>query len=225
MSGKHRRKVDRGNDDVDGERAISGGRCQLTFARQLDEADDCRERGVLDQLNEEADRGRYGDAYRLRHDDVAQLFDEAEAERAACFPLLARDRDETSPPDLAKERARIDRKGNRCGDPRRDLVVGDDRQPEEEYEQPGEQRNALDDCDVAGADDAQRPPGRNPEQRHEDTDDAAAEERERGQCQCPAGSEHEVVEVDECKFSDHRRAKATCPMARSAILNMSARPR
>ena len=84
---------------------------------------------------------------RLRHDDVAQLLGEAEAERGAGLPLRGAGSPAGAAPDLAEEGAGIDREGGRRGDPGRDREA-EDRQAEEEHEQPGEQRRALDDLDV-----------------------------------------------------------------------------
>src|SRR5579862_9428163 len=83
-------EVERGHGEIDGEGAEGRRGGELALAGQLDEADHGGQRGVLDELDQEADRRRDGEARRLRHDDVAQLLAEREAERAAGLPLLLR---------------------------------------------------------------------------------------------------------------------------------------
>src|SRR5882757_1261664 len=103
------RKIDGGDDQVDGEGTEGGGGGELALAGELDEADDGGQRGVLDELDQEADGRRNGEPQRLRHDYVAQLLGEAETQRGAGFPLGARDRLQAAAPDLAQKGAGIDR--------------------------------------------------------------------------------------------------------------------
>src|SRR5215470_4947726 len=97
------REVDGGDGEIDGEGTERGGRGELALARELDEADHSGERGVLYQLHQEADGGRDGEPERLGHDDVAQLLEEAQPQRAAGLPLGAWDRLQAAAPDLAQE--------------------------------------------------------------------------------------------------------------------------
>src|SRR5262245_57830764 len=73
-------EIDRGDGDVNGKRSVGGGSGELTFARQLDEADHRCQGRVLDELHEKTDGWGDGDAYGLRHYDMAQLLDEAKTE-------------------------------------------------------------------------------------------------------------------------------------------------
>src|SRR5689334_15976643 len=66
-------EVDRCHHDIDGEGTKGRSVGELAFAGQLDETDHGGERGVLDELHQEADGGRNGNAHRLWHDDIAQL--------------------------------------------------------------------------------------------------------------------------------------------------------
>src|SRR5437588_12401502 len=86
------REVDGGNDEIDGEGTKRGGGGELALAGEFDETDDRGEGGVLDELDQEADGGRNGEPKRLRHDDVAELLGEAQAERRAGLPLSPWDR-------------------------------------------------------------------------------------------------------------------------------------
>src|SRR3954453_9275263 len=63
------REVDRRDDDEHGHRPEGRGVGDLRLPGQLDEADRRGKRGVLDELDEEADGRRDGDPHRLRHDD------------------------------------------------------------------------------------------------------------------------------------------------------------
>src|ERR1700757_2695755 len=94
-------EVERGHGEIDGKGAEGRRGGELALAGQLDEADHGRERGVLDELHQEADGRRDGEARRLRHDDVAQLLVERQAERAAGLPLLLGYRLQRAAPDLA----------------------------------------------------------------------------------------------------------------------------
>src|SRR4051812_49415464 len=105
------RKVDGGNDEIDGEGTERGGGGELALAGEFDEADDGGKRGILDELDQEADGRRNGEPERLGHDDVAELLGEAQAQRRAGLPLRARDRLQATAPDLAQEGAGIDRIG------------------------------------------------------------------------------------------------------------------
>src|SRR3954470_2378077 len=58
-------EIDRRDDEEDGHRPEGRGVGDLRLAGQLDEADGGRERGVLDELHQEADRRRDGYAHRL----------------------------------------------------------------------------------------------------------------------------------------------------------------
>src|SRR3954447_3164356 len=100
-------EIDRRHNNVDGKGAVRRGISELPLARQFDEADHGGERCVLDELHEEANRRRDGDAYGLRHDDVAQLLGKAQAQRGSSLPLLRWDRLQTAAPDLAQESARV----------------------------------------------------------------------------------------------------------------------
>src|SRR5215470_720568 len=131
-------EIDRRDGDVNGKRSVGRGSCELTFARQLDEADHRCQGRVLDELYEKTHGWGDGDAYGLRHYDVAQLLDEAETQRRAGLPLLVWDRPKTATPDFAKEGPCVDREGDRRCDPGRDANSGKDRQAEEEYEQPSQ---------------------------------------------------------------------------------------
>src|SRR5260370_31757590 len=77
------REVDGGDDQVHGEGTESGGGGELALAGQLDEADHGGERGVLDELDQEADGRRDGQPQRLRHDELASLLADNQAERGA----------------------------------------------------------------------------------------------------------------------------------------------
>src|ERR1700722_5309461 len=199
------REVDGGHDQVDGEGTEGGGWGELALAGELDEADDGGQRGVLDELDQEADGGRNGEPERLRHDDVAQLLGEAQAQRGAGLPLGARDGLQAAAPDLAQKGAGIDRIRRGGGDPRRDGEA-EDRQGEEEYEQPGEQGRALHDQYVDRAQPAQRRPAGDAQQRDRQADQAAAHEGDGRQRQGPARGRDQVEHVDEGELADHRRA-------------------
>src|ERR1700681_913654 len=95
------RKVDGGDDEINGEGTEGGGRGELPLAGEFDETDDGGERRVLDELDQEADGGRNGEPQRLRHDDIAELLGEAQSQRGAGLPLGARDRLQAAAPDLA----------------------------------------------------------------------------------------------------------------------------
>ena len=111
------RKVDGGNDEIDGEGTKRGGGGELAFACQFDEPDHGGERGVLDELNEETDGRRNGEPESLRHDDVTELLGESQAERGACFPLRAWNCLQAASPDFAQEGASVDRIGCRRREP------------------------------------------------------------------------------------------------------------
>jgi hypothetical protein len=53
-----KREINNGNEDETDERLKSGIVDDLTSLRQFDEADDGRQRGVLDDLDHEGDRWR-----------------------------------------------------------------------------------------------------------------------------------------------------------------------
>src|SRR3954469_598624 len=202
------REIDRRDDDEDGHRPEGRGVGDLRLAGELDEADRRRERGVLDQLNQETDRRRDGDPHRLRHDDVAQLVEEAEAERRARLPLRRRDRGERAAPDFAEEGAGIDRERRRRRDPRVDHE-SDERQAEIEQEQPGKQRRALDRLHVDDREPAHRRERRHPEEGDHKAGEAAAEEGDGGERDGPARGAEEVHDVDQPKLADHRRENAS----------------
>src|SRR5690242_12277877 len=88
--GEADREIERGHDEIDREWAEGGVRDHLAGAGQLDEADRRGERGVLDELDREADRRRDAEACRLRNDNVAELLREVEPQRGGGFPLRAR---------------------------------------------------------------------------------------------------------------------------------------
>src|SRR5258708_7223153 len=190
------REVDGGHDQVDGEGTEGGGGGELALAGELDEADDGGQRGVLDELDQEADGGWNGEPQRLRHDDVAKLLGEAQAQRGAGFPLGARDRLQATAPDLAPKGAGIDRVRGGGGGPRRD-GRSEDGQAEEEHEQPGEQGRALHDQHVDRAQPAQRGQGGDAQQRDRQPDQAAAHEGDGRQRQRPARGRDQVEQVDE----------------------------
>src|SRR5580704_13230300 len=92
------REVDGGHDQVDGEGAEGGGGGELALAGELDEADDGSQRGVLDELDQEAHGGRNSKPECLRHNDITQLLGETEAQRGAGLPLGAWDRLQAAAP-------------------------------------------------------------------------------------------------------------------------------
>src|SRR5476651_2141280 len=73
------REVDGGDGAEDGERLEGRVVDDLAGARELDEADDRGQRGVLHDLHHEAHRGRDGDAQRLRQHHVGILLEAVEA--------------------------------------------------------------------------------------------------------------------------------------------------
>src|SRR3979409_1775662 len=93
------RKVDGGDNEINGEGTEGGGRGELALAGQFDETDDGGERRVLDELDQKADGGRNSEPKRLRHDDIAELLGEAQSQRGAGLPLGARDRLQATAPD------------------------------------------------------------------------------------------------------------------------------
>ena len=122
---------------------------QLPGAGQLDEADDRDDRGVLDQLHQEADGRRQRDAHRLRQDDVAVLLRPGAAPATPRPPIAAAAR-----PGCSRARSRRDRRWHRSTSrPRRRRAAatrsrastGRNRQ-----EQHHQHRDALDTSDVAG---------------------------------------------------------------------------
>src|SRR3979409_1555291 len=99
------RKVDGGDNEINGEGTEGGGRGELALAGQFDETDDGGERRVLDELDQKADGGGNSEPdrgrRRLRPDDIAELLGEAQSQRGAGLPLGARDRLQATAPDLA----------------------------------------------------------------------------------------------------------------------------
>src|SRR5438034_2504881 len=189
------REIKRGDGEVDGERLEGRGSRGLALAGQLDEADGRGERGVLDQLDEESHGRRRRDPERLRHDHVAQLMAEAEAERGAGLPLRLRDGGERAAPDLAEEGAGIDRQRRDGGGPGIDREA-EDGKPEIKPEDPHQQRRALDQLGVRRAEQSQRRYTAEAQQRHDRADEAAADTGGCGQRQRPAQRGHEKQHVD-----------------------------
>src|SRR5215467_3877551 len=111
-------EIDCSDDDVDSEGAIGRRIRELALARQLDETDHSGQRSILDELDEEANGRWNSDPHGLRNDDVAQLVSEAEPERRAGFPLLARDRLQAAAPDVAEKCSSVYREGDHRRDPR-----------------------------------------------------------------------------------------------------------
>src|SRR5829696_1519754 len=164
------REVDHRDDHEHRHRAKGRGIGNLRLAGQLDEADGGRERGVLDELDQEPDRGGDRDADRLRHNDVAELIEKPEAERRSRLPLGARNGGHGATPNLAEEGAGVDGEGGRRRDPGVDHQA-DERKAEIEQEKPGEQRRALNGLDVE-----HRKPSHGGERRHPHQCDHKADE-------------------------------------------------
>src|SRR5579859_71436 len=112
-------EIDQGDDTENLERRERGVVDELPGARQLDEADDRDDGGVLHQLDEEAHRRRQRDAQRLGDDDVPVLLPARECERGRCLPLLERDRLDRTAPDLGEIGADIDAERQGGGQQRR----------------------------------------------------------------------------------------------------------
>src|SRR5260221_14184503 len=173
-------EIEGSDRQVDGE-GLEGRSCRgMALARQLDEADGRRERGVLDQLDEEPHGRRRRDPKCLRHDHVAQLVDESQAERGPGLPLRLRDGEQRAAPDLAEEGTGIDRQRRRGGGPGVDREA-EDGEAEIEPEDPDQERRALDELGIEGAEQLQRRHPAEAHQRDDRADDGAAEKGAAGQ--------------------------------------------
>src|SRR5208282_6087821 len=167
---------------------------ELPGAGQLDEADDGRNRRALDELHQETDGRRDGDAHRLRQDHEAQLVDVAQGEAGRRLPLGRRNRLDRSAPDLAQERPRVKGEGKRHGGPCVDLHVVEYGEPVVEQKQLHEHRRALKQLYIARGQQAQDAGVGGAQDCDHETDHASAEEGDQRQQQGPAQGGKEVDE-------------------------------
>src|SRR5260221_2829100 len=173
--GKADEEVERRDAAEDGQRLEGQVVDQLAGPGELDEADEGGQRRILDDLHHDADgrRGRHADG--LRNDDVPKLLYATEAERGRTLPLRARHGLDAAAPYLAEEGARIERQRQGGGGDRRQ-VGADEAEPEIPDEELDQQRRALDDLNVDPGQRPYRPRPRDTAERHEPTDEAAADE-------------------------------------------------
>src|SRR6478736_8768248 len=111
-------EVEGGDDDEHRERLKDRVVDKLAGLGELDEADNRGQRGVLDDLHEEADGRRRGDAHRLRQDHQPHALDAGERQAFGGFPLRLGHRLDAATPDLAQvsrdiHRQRQARRGQR----------------------------------------------------------------------------------------------------------------
>ena len=122
----------------------------LAGAGELGEADDRGERRALDQLHQEADGRRHRDLAGLRQDHVAHAGEVAQAERGRGLPLAGGNRLDAAAPDLAEERAGVERQRDRRRRPADRCRSPSTGAAEEHQEQLHQQRRALEQLDEAG---------------------------------------------------------------------------
>ena len=104
-SGIAEREIDDGDDRVDHERLEQRVVDDLARPRQLDEADDRGERGVLDDLHHEADRRRRRDPDRLRQDHLDHALGPAQRQALRPPPIAGAARDSMQPRQISPRKA------------------------------------------------------------------------------------------------------------------------
>eukprot|EP01022_Parablepharisma_sp_SALTPOND_P000591 TRINITY_DN1031_c0_g5_i1.p1 TRINITY_DN1031_c0_g5~~TRINITY_DN1031_c0_g5_i1.p1 ORF type:complete len:1047 (+),score=351.32 TRINITY_DN1031_c0_g5_i1:737-3877(+) len=226
-------EVDAGHDGEDQEGLEGRIADQLARLGQFHQADDGGDRGVLDDLHQEAHGGRQRDAHRLRQDHVAQLLPARHGQGGGGFPLRYRHGLDATAPDLAQVGAGVDGHGNGGGHHGGQLVA-EDRQSVERQEQDDQHRRALDDLDIHRREQAQRADVRGAHQGHDEPGDAATDEGQHRQQQRPLRRFQQEDEIIKGKFSEHyillgratprrrRRLNTTRPISQKASRNSNA---
>src|SRR4051812_25314054 len=177
-------EVDDGDDGVDQKGLEQGVVDDLARAREFHEADHRCQRGVLDDLNHEAHGRRRRDPDRLRQDDLHHPLGPAEGEPFGSFPLRLRNGLEAAAPDLAEIGTDEDRERGASGHQGRDSHA-ERRQAEIGQEHDDEQRRALDELDIAGAENPHGPVRRDAAEGDDEAGDAAAEKADERQADGP----------------------------------------